>query len=158
MVKIFVSSSNVPIGYVVPRFPSIFWPLGAQSDEFHASYLYFARDMWRFTFYWTIVMFAGFYYFTGLLAGLIYLRNRVRNSKPSSISALMLVESVAIVFIYTSVGVTQGVIVGAIVGLLLSSVYKAGSLYMSSWIPFVWSIAGILFNVGSSYSLSSVVL
>lgn len=156
--KIFVSSSNVPIGYVVPPFPSLFWPVGAHSDKFHALYLYFARDMWRFTFYWTIVTFTGFYFLTGILAGLIHLFNRVRNSKPSSVNAMMLIESVVITFIYTTIGVAQGVICGSVVGLLVLSVYKAGSLYMSTWVPFVWGIAEILFNIGSSYLLSLVVL
>lgn len=156
--RIFISSSNIPIGYVVPKFPSIFWPLGAHSSQFHALFLYYARDMWKFTFYWTMVLFCGFYFFTGLIAGLIYFRNKVKNSKSPTMGTVVVIESLVIVFLYTSVGILQGVICGSIVGLLLLSVYKAGELTMSTWIPFVWAIAQILFNICSSYLLSLVIL
>lgn len=49
-----------PIGYVKPPFPSLYWPLGVNSDDFQ-SFLYYTRDIWEFTTIWTIIFMTGVY-------------------------------------------------------------------------------------------------
>ncbi|CAK7897677.1 hypothetical protein CAAN1_15S01816 [[Candida] anglica] len=153
--KVFISSLNVPIGYATPPFPSLYWPLGPEKANFQASFLYYSADMWRFIVWWSMLTFGGLYLITGTLAGLIQLRNRYRQCKIDKTSIL---EALGIVVFYVFVGLFQGFVGGCIVGLLLSGIYKAGALTMSTWIPFCWAIISVLFDVCSSYSLSSVIL
>jgi hypothetical protein len=153
--KIFISSLNVPIGYTVPRFPSLYWPLGAQEPLFQQLFLHYLLDMWRFTVLWLLIFFGGFYFLTGLLAAGIQLRNRLRHA---TVTRTTVIESAVIIALYSAMGLFQGFVGGLVVGLLVLSIYKAGALSMSTWIPFVWAIAQVLFNVCSSYSLSLIML
>lgn len=41
---------------MTPPFPSLYWPLHAKPGV--PNYLYYSGDIWRFTFYWTIIIFA----------------------------------------------------------------------------------------------------
>lgn len=50
-----------PIGYETPSFPSLYWPLGRFSDDFHSSFLYYTKDIWEFTTVWTIIFMTGIY-------------------------------------------------------------------------------------------------
>ncbi|KAG0675478.1 hypothetical protein C6P40_005139 [Pichia californica] len=50
-----------PIGYERPSFPSLFWPLGKDSNDFHSSFLYSTKDIWEFTTIWTIIFMTGVY-------------------------------------------------------------------------------------------------
>lgn len=50
-----------PIGYERPPFPSLYWPLGKYSDDFHSSFLYYTKDIWQFTTVWTIIFMTGTY-------------------------------------------------------------------------------------------------
>lgn len=59
---------------------------------------------------------------------------------------------------YLLVGAAQGFLSGAIVGLLLQAIYRAGALSMSTWIPFCWGCAQILYHISSSYSTSSLLM
>lgn len=51
--------SVIPVGYKTPRFPSLYSPIKAALDE--PQYLYHSQDIWRFTFFWTIIIFEGFH-------------------------------------------------------------------------------------------------
>ncbi|CAG85558.2 DEHA2B13838p [Debaryomyces hansenii CBS767] len=156
--KIFVSSQNVPIGYTVPPFPSLYWPLGPTSSDFQSSYLYYSFDIWKFTVFWSLILFGGFYLTAGLLAVFNQISNNYRHKISNPISKGTILGCIVLVSMYLLLGLAQGFICGAIIGLLLSAIYKAGSLNMSTWIPFCWGIAEILFNVCCSYSTSSVIL
>lgn len=52
-----MSTSWPPADYVVPGWPSLFWP--PLEDEY---VLYRIYDMWRFTLFWTLVMYASFHW------------------------------------------------------------------------------------------------
>lgn len=172
--KIFVSSLNVPIGYTPPPFPSLYWPTGSSKPQFQQLYLYHSFDIWKFTVFWFLVIWGGIYAVVGLMAAVNvslnhHRLNNFRNneqpmSKPRdkryvvSYDHWSFVNYMLILVMYLLVGLSQGFISGAVVGLLLQSIYKAGSLSMSCWIPFCWGVALILFNICSSYKVSSLIL
>lgn len=47
---------EIPANYTVPRFPSLFWP--PQDFPYTLQYI---GDIWRFTFLWTIIIYAIFH-------------------------------------------------------------------------------------------------
>ncbi|MCJ1270670.1 hypothetical protein MMC22_010567 [Lobaria immixta] len=51
-------SSITPDGYETPRFPGLY---SFQAVFRNPQYLYHARDIWRFTLYWTIIIYEGFH-------------------------------------------------------------------------------------------------
>lgn len=147
--KIFISTLNVPIGYQTPRFPSLYWPLGATSSSFQRLYLYYSGDIWRYTVYWALILFAGLYLVVGILAMMNGLLHRYRHGM--KIFRYTVVGKIVLIFAYVAIGMAQGFLCGAIIGLILQAIYKAGSLSMSTWIPFCWAIAMVLFNVATLY-------
>lgn len=163
--KVFISSLNVPIGYTSPPFPSLFWPIGPQGISFQALFLYYSWDMWKFMVFWSLIMFGGLYFITGTIAASSQLRNKYRKRDKivnenyyQFINRMPLMEAIIIVLLYTLIGCFQGFAGGAIVGLLILSIYNAGDLTMSTWIPFVYALAQVMFNVCSSYLLSGAIL
>lgn len=52
-----MANSRVPINYQIPEFPSLYDPLPAHHKE--AYYLYYTKDIWRFTLYWTLIFYAA---------------------------------------------------------------------------------------------------
>lgn len=154
--KFFLSLLNVPIGYLVPPFPSLYWPLGPERSSFEALYLYYTFDMWKFMVYWSIIMFGGLYFVTSLLAAAIQLRNQYKVH--SKLDKMSVSTAIFIVLSYVLLGLTHGFAGGAIVGLIVLSIYRTGLLNMSTWIPFTWSLAMVAYDVCSLYSLSLVLL
>ncbi|KAB5570269.1 hypothetical protein GE09DRAFT_701751 [Coniochaeta sp. 2T2.1] len=47
---------EIPENYTVPRFPSLYWP-----PETFPYTLFYIGDIWRFTFLWTIIIYAIFH-------------------------------------------------------------------------------------------------
>ncbi|KAF3991290.1 hypothetical protein FT663_02791 [Candidozyma haemuli var. vulneris] len=157
--KIFVSSSDVPIGYVTPKFPAIFWPLGITSPRYNESFLYYSVDIWKFTVYWVIIFFSGAYFLVGVAAfASMNLRAYRERKIVASKKKAVVVQSVIVAASYLLAGVAQGFMSGAIIGLLLAAIYRAGALAMSTWIPFSWGMASILYHICSSYSTSSLLM
>lgn len=173
--KIFVSSLNVPIGYTTPSFPSLYWPLGPNRPKYQQLYLYYSIDIWKFTLFWFVILWGAIYCIVGLMAALNlslnhYRLNNFRNNEqplppkprdsrhPIPYAHWKIVNNIFILLVYTLVGVCQGFIGGAVVGLILQSIYKAGSLSMSCWIPLCWAIALVLYDICSSYKVSSLIL
>ncbi|KAL6452854.1 hypothetical protein SBY92_000198 [Candida maltosa Xu316] len=153
---IFISSTNVPIGYTVPKFPSLFWPIGANRSSYLNSFLYFSWDIWRFTVFWSMLLSGGLYAIVGLMAASSSFMNKYRHKLKFGPS-----ESMSCVFImvfYIFAGLLKGFVGGAIVGVILAAIYQAGSLTMSTWIPLTWAIAQLLYDIISSYSTSSTIL
>lgn len=157
--KIFVSSLDVPIGYFTPGFPSLYWPLGATKPEYNELFLYYSIDIWKFTVYWVIIFFSGAYLLVGIasFASMNLRAYRERQIVPSKKKAFV-VRLIFVAFLYLVSGTAQGFMVGAIIGLLLAAIYRAGTLAMSTWIPFTWGMALILYHICSSYSTSLLLI
>lgn len=154
--KVFVTSLNVPIGYTTPPFPSLFWPLGQDKPRYDTLFLYYSLDIWKFTLYWSLLFFVVIYFGAGSIAIFNNLLNNYRHSVP--ILKLSIIGTIVIISSYVVAGAFKGFALGAIVGLLLSAIYKAGSLTMSTWIPFSWGVALVLFDICSSYLTSLIIL
>ncbi|KAK9457910.1 hypothetical protein V1511DRAFT_508007 [Dipodascopsis uninucleata] len=127
-----IQSSYVPWGYETPKFPSLRWPSGSSFDTRY--YLYHQYDIWKFTLYWTLILFTSVHGVAGLWAALANHRHRFK------------------------VGGIEAVISGSIIGAILGLIYTAGSFTMSTWIPFTWAIIQVLTIIMSSYSMASVVM
>lgn len=157
--RIFVSSLDVPIGYSTPVFPSLFWPLGPLRHRFNQLYLYYSFDIWKFTVYWAMIFFASSYLVAGLTAcANMNLKRRREFAVIPQMNRAISARLIFIVVAYLAVGTTRGFLSGAIVGLLLQAIYRAGALSMSTWIPFCWGCAQILYHISSSYSTSSLLM
>ena len=48
-------SQPAPPNYVTPGFPGLYWPLHAPANT--PQYLYHRSDIWRFTLYWTLIIY-----------------------------------------------------------------------------------------------------
>lgn len=153
--KIFVSSLDVPIGYSSPPFPSLYWPT---TSPYQSLFLYYSFDIWKFTVFWSITLFGALYFVAGLLAVVNQISNNYRHQLQKPALKSTIVGCLLLVTVYLVLGLAQGFICGAVIGLLLLAIYKAGSLNMSTWIPLCWGIAGVLFNVCSLYLTSLILL
>uniref|UniRef100_A0A060T4R8 ARAD1B05412p n=1 Tax=Blastobotrys adeninivorans TaxID=409370 RepID=A0A060T4R8_BLAAD len=129
--------NNVPVGYTVPRFPSLYFP-EISENAFNYSYLYYTRDIWRFTVLWTLIFYGVFH--VGA-AGWAMLMHRK-----------LYLGGLWILVLYALLAGVQAIISGTIVGFVISAIYHAGLLGMSTWIPFVWGLIQVLFLVVTSYS------
>lgn len=154
--KVFVSVQSIPIGYTTPAFPSLFWPLGATKPSYEQLFLYFSFDVWRFTVFWSMIFFASLYGVVGVVAGANMLQKRYRVHHIISMESTFSWTPFLVSGLYMVMGVAQGFFSGAIVGLILLAIYRAGDLTMSTWIPFCWGMALILFHICLSYSTSAM--
>lgn len=66
------TSPEIPLSYVVPPFPSLYWPFNNAGPR--ANYLFFQSDIWRFTLYWTLILYAAVHLSTSLWAVLMQIR------------------------------------------------------------------------------------
>lgn len=153
--KVFISSLNVPIGYTTPSFPSLYWPLGNTSSKFSSSLLYYSSDVWRFTVLWFLIVFTGVYVVAALIASTNYLIYSQRNNYDGK---SCLVAIVMIWCTYITSGLFIAFVGGSVVGLITLAIYKAGSMTMSTWIPFVWALVGVLYDISTSYLNSLMTL
>lgn len=158
--KVFVSSLNVPIGYTTPIFPSLFWPLGPSKPSYLVLFLYYSRDIWKFTVFWLLIFFLIAYVLVGFMAlgNMLFKGYREQKAISQMPQRSVLRRLIAVVVSYTIWGAAQGVFSGALVGLLLLAIYRAGMLAMSTWIPFCWGLAQILYHICSSYSTSLLII
>ena len=53
------SSGHKPSNYTTPAFPALYWPVSALPGE--PQYIYDVADAWRFTLFWTIIIFEAFH-------------------------------------------------------------------------------------------------
>ncbi|CAR24704.1 hypothetical protein ACU8KH_04576 [Lachancea thermotolerans] len=139
--KSFVTIGDVPIGYTTPKFPSLFWPIN--NKRYTLSYLYYTNDIWKFTVFWTLILFMGFYTAAGLWA---------------SISHRKKASGLWIMAFYILVGGFQALAAGTVTGLILAVTYKAGLFEMSTWIPLCSAVVLILFHVSTTYSMAGIII
>lgn len=69
-------SNPAPLDYVTPPFPSLYWPFEVKPGA--ANYLYFTKDIWRFTLFWTLIFYAGLHAATlafGLIVRIVFGRS-----------------------------------------------------------------------------------
>ncbi|KZF21585.1 hypothetical protein L228DRAFT_269055 [Xylona heveae TC161] len=126
-----------PLDYSTPKFPSLYWPILVRAGE--ASYLYYSRDVWKFTTLWTLIVYGAVHLAASLYAAFM---------QPRSWKVMWLVP-----VIYVVVGSIEAIIAGSIIGGLLSAVYDAGSFKMSTWIPCIWSFINVLILILSSFAI-----
>lgn len=50
-----MTDNRVPINYQTPAFPSLYDPFPRPNAAVY--YLYYTRDIWRFTLYWTLIFY-----------------------------------------------------------------------------------------------------
>jgi len=130
-----------PLDYATPSFPSLYWPYKAKAGV--ANYLYYARDIWRFTLLWTLIIFALFHVVVAVFA--VYMQ------LGKGMSAWKYVWLIPLV--YALVAGVEALLAGSFVGLILGAVYNAGYFKMSTWIPFIWSLINVLVLTLSSFSI-----
>ena len=91
-----------PADYTTPPFPSLYSPIGGQSGN----YLYRSNDVWRFTLFWTLIIFEAFH----LAASGYAVALQPEKSKWKILWIVPLV--------YFLVGGIEAVISGSVVGLM----------------------------------------
>ncbi|AMD19833.1 HCL318Cp [Eremothecium sinecaudum] len=139
--SMFVTSSNAPLGYVTPDFPSLHFT--NRNGVTPNIFLYNLKDIWKFTVYWTLILFGIVYLIAGLVASFTHRRKA---------------GGVWIWPVYLILGATHAVTVGSITGLIISSIYRAGLFSMSTWIPFCCAIAHALYILCSAISYPSLII
>ncbi|KAL2000987.1 hypothetical protein VTN02DRAFT_2365 [Thermoascus thermophilus] len=133
-----MSRNRVPADYHVPPFPSLYDPVRARtSGDGEAYYLYYTSDIWRFTLYWTLILFGGVHLAAAACAVVMQWRNwRVVWPTP---------------LVFGVVGGLEALLAGSVVGLVLGAVYEAGNFMMSTWIPLIWAGVNVLVLILSSF-------
>lgn len=134
-----MSSNRVPVNYQVPSFPSLYDPIRAKTSGGPAYYLYYTDDIWRFTLYWTLILYGAAHLAVAACAAVMQWRNwRVIWVVP---------------LVYAIVGGLEGLLAGSVVGLVLGAVYEAGNFMMSTWIPLIWAGVNVLVLILSSFPI-----
>lgn len=60
--------------------------------------------------------------------------------------------------VYILIGLIQAFASGTVVGVMLAIIYNAGLFAMSTWIPLCCAVVQLLFNVSTSYSMTSPII
>lgn len=98
------TGSIAPDDYKIPPFPGLY---SFQTAFTEPSYLYHSRDIWRFTLFWTIIIFEGFYLAASTYAVVVQWRNW----------KMMWI----VLLLYMFVAGIQAVLAGSVVGLMYVS-------------------------------------
>lgn len=156
----------VPENYKTPPFPSLYWLIGPD-NLVQPRFLYHVHDIWRFTLFWTIIIFEAVHLLAGTYALVIVWwggRNRLKKdgkekkdgkgAKRGGEGSLKKIKVLWMVpVVYGIVAGVEAVLAGSVVGLILGAVYTAGGFKVSTWIPFVWSLVSVLVLIVSSFSI-----
>lgn len=97
-----MAANRVPINYQTPDFPSLYNPVPWRHKE--AYYLYYTKDIWRYTLFWTLIFYAATHLPVAGCAVLTHSRNW---------SVIWLVP-----LLYSLIAGLEGLIAGSIVGLV----------------------------------------
>jgi len=129
---------DTPANYTVPPFPSLFWPPQSSSII-----LYELDEMWKFTLFWTLILYGLFH--LGAVGVAVLMQG---GKRMSSWKYLWLVPVV-----YALIAGAEALIAGTLVGLIVGASYLVGGFFMSTWIPFVWGWVNVLVLVVSSFRI-----
>lgn len=95
---------QVPLDYTVPPFPSLYIPIiGVPQSQ---NYLYNLTDIWRFTLFWTLILYAGTHALVAGFAVAVQWRNYKRMW--------------AVPLIYMLVSGFEALLAGSLVGLMFA--------------------------------------
>jgi hypothetical protein len=94
--------SIIPDNYITPKFPSLYSPIPPVLSE--PQYLYRIQDIWRFTLFWTIILFEGCHLAAGGYAVMVQWRKW---------KIMWLVP-----LVYMLVAGVEAVLAGSVVGLM----------------------------------------
>ncbi|KAL2127676.1 hypothetical protein VTI74DRAFT_10324 [Chaetomium olivicolor] len=133
-----VRRDGPPAQYTVPPFPSLFWP-----PQKSTVILYELDEMWKFTLFWTLILYGLFHLGAVGVAVLMHGGKRSSNWK-----YLWLVPVV-----YALIAGAEALIAGTLVGLIVGATYLVGGFTMSTWIPFVWGWINLLVLIVSSFRI-----
>lgn len=97
-----MANSRIPINYKTPEFPSLYDPIPSHHED--AYYLYYTKDIWRYTLFWTLILYAATHLPVAGCAVLTHCRNR---------SVIWLVP-----LLYSFIAGLEGLLAGSIVGLV----------------------------------------
>ena len=151
-----IPSPSVPLAYVTPSWPSLYWPINVTPGSSY--YLYYVRDIWRFTLYWTLFIYLVLHLLTSVWAVLMLLRSAHarRQKDPDRHSGEVkttLLWVWAIPMVYLVVGGVEALLAGSLMGLVLGAVYNAAFYRMSTWTPLLWGLVNALLLILSSFSI-----
>lgn len=94
--------SRIPLDYSAPSFPSLYVPVFGVPGE--NNYLYYTEDVWRFTLYWTLILYGGAHLAVAFWAVAVQWRNwRMMWAVP---------------LVYGVVGGLEALLAGSVVGLM----------------------------------------
>ncbi|KAI2630769.1 hypothetical protein GGR54DRAFT_584140 [Hypoxylon sp. NC1633] len=127
-----------PDNYSSLTFPSLCWP---PQDPYCA--LYTIWDSWRYTLFWTLILYALFH------MGATGIALSMQIGQPRSVWKYLM----AVPVIYALVAGAEALFTGSIVGLVLGAVYISGCYGMPTWIPFIWGWINVLILIVSSFTI-----
>ncbi|KAH6625042.1 hypothetical protein B0J18DRAFT_200303 [Chaetomium sp. MPI-SDFR-AT-0129] len=130
---------DAPPSYTIPPFPSLFWP-----PQDASIILYELDEMWKFTLFWTLILYGLFH----LSAVGVAVLMQGGGKRISSWRYLWLVP-----LVYALIAGFEALIAGTLVGLIVGASYLVGGFTMSTWIPFVWGWVNVLVLVVSSFRI-----
>ena len=121
----------VPANYTTPSFPSLYWLIGPH-DLVKPKFLYHVHDIWRFTLFWTIIVFETVHLLVGMYAVInVWWGGRSRQieegkeqlkgrgSKRGSEGSLQKIKVLWVVpVVYGIVAGVEAVLAGSVVGLM----------------------------------------
>lgn len=157
--KVLISGYNVPIGYSTPAFPSLYLPVGLHSDEYEALFLIYTSDIWRFSVYWALIFYSLTYGIVGICACVsMFWRSSRQHQMDRQHCKLQHLRLLIVFALYMFLGLLNAFLSGSVTGLVLNAIYRAGSLTMTTWIPFCFSISLMSYHIASSYSTSLMLM
>ncbi|RHZ72062.1 hypothetical protein CDV55_108047 [Aspergillus turcosus] len=133
-----MANNRVPINYQTPPFPALYDPVPTHHPP-QVYYLYYTRDIWRFTLYWTFIFYAASHLAVAACAVVTQGRNwRV---------------CLAVPLVFSVIAGLEALLAGSIIGLILGAVYEAGNFRMSTWVPMLWGGINVLVLILSSFPM-----
>ena len=161
--------AGVPLSYLAPEFPSLYWPVHANPGE--SRYLYFLKDIYRYTLYWTLITTVAAHACSAAWAVLMQVasatqrrkyinspRGKALDAKNRKLLGESPVEETLswvwiVPLVYLIIGASEALVAGSLVGLVLGAVYNAGYFRMSTWTPLLWGVINMLVLVVSSFRI-----
>jgi len=150
-----------------PKWPSLYQPSLEVLRIAHrppiqpkATYLYDVHDVFRFTLYWSLILYTPMFVVCGLYAFFNLSRTPPRRPNDvlfplSSLSPVpwsavplshprerraRLILTGLVLLIFIAVGVAEAVLGATVMSFVLFGLFKAARFNMSTWIPFLWAL------------------